>query len=539
MINNNLGILKYVGLVLLLFFAVTACEKDIENIGVDLVDNGVFDVGDSLIDITSYNINIDSSRVDNNNINSLPGYLMGVNQNSNFGYLKSSVISQLRLPAFGVYFGDNAIIDLVVLDIPYYATKDTIQYATDPITGEELEDEDGNPIFTPSYSLDSIYGNTDIEFEIKISELETFLNVLDPENPTKNKTYFSDKEYQVSNELFLGNFKPNRNDTVLYVERRFLDWDSSTVNDVDTVKAENASPSMKFFLNKEFFKTRFVDNQDSPFFDSNDRFIHYFKGMFIESNGFDGSLINFPTAASKMTIYYTNEEIRTEGEDEDLNYNGIKGEEDVLVRLKREMSFNFGGVRTGQYTRNYSGSAIERTILNPDKINGEAKLYVQGAAGSESIIKLFSLESLHELRNKDWLINEANLTLYIDKNSQIGEVPQQLFLYNYDNRTILSDLERTGFEVYGGKLEYDDDGNPKSYKFRITYFISSILDANDPEEPATLALKTYNGTDMPNFNLFGGSIVKNYSWIPKGVVLHGNLSNDIDKRLKLEIFYSK
>lgn len=538
MINKNFGIIKNVGLVLLLFLGITACEKDIENIGIDLVDNGKFDVGDSLTKIIGYNINVDSSRVDNNNLKNRPGYLMGVNQNTNFGHLKATVASQLILPAFGVNFGDNAIIDLVVLDIPYYSTKDTVQTAKDPITGEELVDEDGNPIIVPSFRLDSVFGNTDIEFEVKISELETFLNVLDPEDPTKNKTYYSDREYQISNELYFGNFKPNRNDTVLYVERRYLDGDPSTINDVDTVKTENATPSMKFYLNENFFKTRFIDEQDSPYFDSSDNFFHYFKGMFIESNGFDGSLINFRSTQTKMTIYYTNEEIKTEGEDEDLNYNGITGEEDVLVKSKQEMRFNFGGVRTGQYKRSYSGSAIENALLNPDKTNGEEKFYVQGAAGSETIIKLFTPESLQDLRSKGWLINEANLTIYIDKDNQVGKVPQQLFLYNYDDNSILNDLKRSGFDVYGGFLEYDDDDNPKSYKFRITRYISSILDAEDPKEPSILSLKTFNKTDTPDFALLD-SIVKDYSWIPKGVVLHGNLSKSKDKQMKLEIYFSK
>ncbi len=539
MINKNIGIIKNVGLILLLFFGITACEKDIQNIGIDLVDNGKFSVGDSLMEIVSYNINVDSSRVDNNDLNRKPQYLMGVNNNYNFGYLKSNVIAQLQLPVFGVYFGDNAVIDLVVLDIPYYATRDTVQYAKDPITGEELRDEDGNPIITPSYSLDSIYGNSETEFQIKISELETFLNVLDPEDPTKRKAYFSDKEYITSNELYMGNFKPNRNDTVLYVERRLLDGNPATINDIDTIKAENASPSMKFFLDEDFFKTRFIDEKDSQHFDSNLFFVHYFKGMFIESNGFDGSLINFPAIRTKMTIYFTNEEIRTEGEDEDLNYNGITGEEDVLVKSKQDMSFIFGeGVRTGQYRRDYSGSIVENSILNPDKINGEQKLYVQGAAGSEAIINLFTPESLQELRDKNLLINEANLVLYIDKNSQIGKVPKQLFLYNYDKRTILKDLLRSGFEVFGGILKYDDDGNPEKYKFRITEYVTSVLNSDELTDPSSLSLKTFNETDIPDFTLLD-SVVKNYSWIPKGVVLHGNLPETNDKRLKLEIIYSK
>ena len=62
------------------------------------------------------------------------------------------------------------------------------------------------------------------------------------------------------------------------------------------------------------------------------------------------------------------------------------------------MIYGFEGVATGKYERSYAGSKIEAALLNPDKENGEPKLYVQGAAGSEVIIELFDQETLDYLK---------------------------------------------------------------------------------------------------------------------------------------------
>jgi len=537
MLNKIKTIFKNIGLFLIVLFGIISCEKDFEDIAIDLIDNKAFSVGDSIIEIISYSVNVDTSRVDNNDLNKQPLYLLGVNQDLKFGHMKSAILSQVFLPVFGADFGDNAIIDLVVVDIPYYATRDTVQNAVDPITGDDILDDEGNPIITPSFSLDSIYGNKSQEFNIAINELGTFLNVLDPEDPTKTKVYLSDKDYQIKDQLFSGDFKPNRNDTVLYVERKYLDGDPNTVNDIDTVKAENSGPSMKFLLNNEFFKNRFIDHDNSSDFLSNDNFIQYFRGLYIDANGFDGALMNVAASNAKMTIFYTNDEIRDEGDDEDLNYNGINGEEDVLVKIKHDMIFNFGGVRTGKYIRDNAGSEVYNALINPDKDNGEEKLYVQGAAGSEIIIDLFTDENLEILRNQNWYINEANITMYIDGDQ--SEVPQKLFLYNYDDNSTLNDFKFENPDVFGGDLEYDDDGNPERYKFRITSYITDILDSDDPILPSKLAIKNYQTTDLPTLVLLD-TIVKNYNWIPKGVILKGNLpKEDNDKRIKLEIFYSK
>ncbi len=528
---------KKIGLAIVSILSLVACEKDLNDIAVGIVDKNDFSTGDTAVNIIAYNINIDSNRVDGNNEQKQPLTLLGVTQNDNFGHMRSAIASQMYLPITGVNFGENTVIDLVVLDIPYYATKDAEdQEAVDPDTGEPILDDDDNPVMVPSFQIDSIYGNTNQAFNITVNELGTFLNALNPENPTENQKYYSDKVFQLKDEIYSGSFLPNRNDTVLYVERRYLDNDPNTVDDIDTVKATNAQPTMKFFLDQNFFKTRFVDHQNSSDFASNDNFIHYFRGVYIDAQGQDGSLINPLFSQANITIYYTDDQIRDEDDDEDLNGNGTNGEEGVTVRTKQIMIFPLSGVRAGNYQRNYDGALIQNYLINPNKDDGEDKLFAQGAAGSEVIIELFNDGNLDYFRDQNWLINEANLTLYIDGDQK--EVPERLFLYNKDYNSLLYTYMFEGLEIYGGELEYDSDGNPESYKFRITKFVSDILNPSDPKAPNKLALRNYLSTDLPA-NISFDTITEDYNFIPKGVILKGNLPENEDKKLKLEIFYSK
>lgn len=536
MSNKFVAILKNVGVVLILFFGLISCEKDFEDIAVDLVNNNIFSVGDSLIEIKAYTVNVDSNRVDNNIAQKVPLYLLGVNQNSKFGYMKSAIVSQLNLPTVGADFGDNAVIDQVVLDIPYFATKDGNKDAVDPVTGNVINNDAGTALQVPNFEIDSIYGNTSQAFNVTIHELGTFLNVLNPSDPTKTNTYYSNRNYQLKDELFSGDFLPNKNDTVLYVERRFLDNDANTVDDIDTIKAANAVPSMKFVLNSEFFKTRFVDQNGSSDFASTDNFVRYFRGLYIDANGVDGSLINVAASNAKMTIYYTNDVTTDEGDDEDLNGNGTNGELGVIVRTKQTMNFNFGGVRTGKYIRNYDGSDVQNALMNTDTVNGSSKVYVQGAAGSEAIVDIFTDDMIADIRNKNWLINEANLTIYIDGDQ--SEVPQRLFLYKYEENSVIRDYAISPV-IFGGDLEYDSDGNPEKYKFRITRYVERVLNNKYAQEPSKLVLRNYQTTDIQTTTTLLDTIVTNYNWIPKGVVLKGNLPEGDNKRMKLELYYSK
>jgi hypothetical protein len=512
--------LKYVGLLALILFSVIACEKDFENIGVGLVDNNQFTTKDTVFEVTSYNINVDASRVDD-----IPQYLLGVYRDDNFGLIKTSFISQLALAtrlSATEYFGYNVAIDAIVLDIPYYATRDT-----------------NNLGGTPNFKLDSIIGDQSIEYNLSVYELGTFLNTLDPLNPTQTKKYYSNEDFEKSMLLYSGNFTPNRNDTVLYVNRRFLDDDVNTIDDIDTIKKSDISPSIKIELDTVFFRNKFINQQNSSAFESSESFIDYFRGIIIEADGLEGSLMTLPMTNASISIYYTHD-ILTDENGTDLNGDGDTVDLQVPVRTKQTKSFPLSGKKTSQYIRDYSNSQIESRILNPDMNNGDGKLFIQGAAGSNAIIELFkgiSADQLNEIRSKNWLINEARLTLYLDESSS-NNVPEQLYLYNYNYNSQILDVLTEGIQNgIGGILKRDDDNNPDYYKFNITDYISEVLKINDSKTPSLLALKVFHSSDIPL--AVSDTILKDYSWIAKGVVLKGNnLPLTDEKRLKLEIFYT-
>ena len=505
---------KYVGLLALILLSIVACEKDFENIGVGLVDNNQFSTKDTFFEIIAYSKNVDSSRVDG-----LPQYILGVNKDNNFGLIKASFVSQLGLP-FSSEYGGNPSIDTVILDIPYYVTR-----------------EENNSDGTPNFKLDSIMGDQSIEYNISVYESGTFLNTLDPLDPAKNKKYYSDEEYDKKTELYSGLFKPNKNDTVLYVKRRFLDDDVNTIDDIDTIKNTDFSPSIKIPLDTVFFRSNFIDQQDSGVFDSFDNFINHFRGIIIEANGNEGSLMTLAMSDAKITIYFTYD-VLTDETDTDLNGDGDTNDLAVPVRTKQNKDFALSGTSASQYIRDYSDSQVNQRLLNPDKLNGEQELYVQGAAGTISILELFKGIDLDEIRDQNWLINEANISLYVDNEVDQNALPEQLYLYKFHkNSQILDVFTEVQTIGIGGELKRDEDNNPIKYEFSITDYMSELLKHDGISNVDTLGVKVYHSTDLPIS--FSDTIVKDLSWIAKGVVLKGNnLPLTDNDRLKLEIFYT-
>ena len=263
MTTNVVTVFKYLGLCLGVFFIVLSCENEIETVGVNLVDTKKFSTDILISEVLATSENIDRVPTDQ-----VFQYLLGVYADPEFGKMEASIISQMSLLNAGFYdYGENGVIDSVIVDIPYEATQ--------------IENySDGKPQFT----LDSIIGDTTAEFQLNVFELKTFLNTLNPEDPSKNAIYYSDKEYLKGNEpLYSGGFKVNANDTVAYIKRRNLD---GTVYYTDTIKAESLSPSIKIPLNKNMIKEIFIDNADGSEFSDFDNFTHYFRGLYIEAKEF-------------------------------------------------------------------------------------------------------------------------------------------------------------------------------------------------------------------------------------------------------------
>ena len=94
-----------------------------------------------------------------------------------------------------------------------------------------------------------------------------------------------------------------------------------------------------------------------------------------------------------------------------------------------------------------------------------------------------------------------------------------------------------GLVAVGGLLERDDNGKPYRYVFKITDYISKLLKSTEPLDLVKIGLKVYNPSDTPS--AIDDVKIKDYSWTPKGVVLFGDDPSFGDKRVKLEISYTK
>ncbi len=419
-------------------------------------------------------------------------------------------MSQLNLPVSGdaYNYGTNYGIDSVLLFIPYQATKLAEKYA------------DGKPKF----SIDSVFGDANVEFKLGIYELKTYLNTLDPVDPSKPAVYYSDKEFQKGDTPFYtGNFKVNANDTVAYIKRYMPN--GITVYKKDTIKATDKAPSIKIPLNENLIKQIFVDNAAGTEFQSLDNFQRYFRGFYIEAEALTSNkshLVSLAMSNAKMIIYYSKDE--NEGATVDLNGNKINGEQGV--RTKHNFEFAFGAIKSNMLKRD----------LAPHQ-SGEDRLYVQGAAGSMATIDLFKNENIIDLQKNNWLINDASLTFYVDQNAASNIAPEQLFIYNYTENLQLTDVMTEGLVAVGGLLERDDNGKPYRYVFKITDYISKLLKSTEPLDLVKIGLKVYNPSDTPS--AIDDVKIKDYSWTPKGVVLFGDDPSFGDKRVKLEISYTK
>ena len=288
-------------------------------------------------------------------------------------------------------------------------------------------------------------------------------------------------------------------------------------------------PFARIPLSKTKIKQLFLDQYGTPHFATQDAFSEYFKGLYIEATGNDGSLIPFNIAVSdaqlrpSIEIFYTN--------------TVIKGGTTIIDTIRKTNTIVIS---------NFSNSVYKMTnkVYPADK-----NIIIQGAAGNMAEVKLFGPDTnsnsisdqIEEIRTKNWLINDASLTFYVNqdivKNDTVA-TPKSLFLYK-DNNSLapsqVKDVFSEGPIVFGGELNVSDK-KPDSYTFKITDYISDLLNGKSDYNPP-LNLKVFNSTDLPaNIN---DTIMKVYSWNPRAVTLlnHDKTANG-QRRSQLKISYS-
>jgi len=548
MLKEFVVVLKYLGVASGILAGIISCENDFRNVGVSIVDNNIFSTKDTVLEVITY-----SKEIERNQTNGLSNYLLGAQRDDIFGKLEASIVAQLSLTETNPEFGTNAVLDSVIVDIPYLATRNGTH--------------ENN---SPNFDLDSVWTSGDKSIQLNVFELGTYLNLVDSENPTETKKYYSDDIFlkvNSGNPLFSGLIVPSAVDTMLLVNRyKYPNYPNllpKNLYTTDTIKRTDIKPSLKIPLDKEQIKTIIQDNATGSDFASNANFQHFFRGLYLEaleSTETDASLMTLSVSDATMTLYYSNDVVEDEDTDEDLDGNGITGESGVTVRTPQSLAFPLSGVKANLYDRDYSGDLVESYISSgaANEITGEEIIFTQGAGGVLSVIKLFGedansneipdeLEFLRE-KEKQWLINDAQLVFYINPDNATNWTPERLYLYNtgveddtdgeeYDTQII--DAMPTSVGFLDGTLVRDENDEPEKYVFHITDFLSEIIKTDTEYELYDLALKVYNEYDSPDSQSTTDTIVANINTNPKGIVLNGNLPVSEENRIKLEIFYSE
>mgnify|MGYP005993675097 FL=1 len=500
----------YLGVVILFITAIISCEKDFTDIASNVVTNSKFDTKDTIIEVVVTNKAITNVRADGLAIGGTLGqYLLGVYNNPNYEKFEASIVSQLAIDASinvadKTYGTDTTVvttIDTVFLKLPYQATlkADT----------------------TADYDLDSIIGDPTKAFNFNLYRTETYMNRLDPVDPSKTNEYLSNHAYQIIpgelNAQVDYQFKPDANDTLMVYKRRLS---NGLVYQSDTLRLTNNNPFARIPLDEAKIKALFVDQYGSANFESQEAINEYIKGLYLEAKGNEGSLIGFNITSTDATLRPSLE----------IRYTNtiLKNGSVVVDTIMKSNSFLLSNFSTSLYKME------EKTYPNDNNI------VIQGAAGNMAQIEMLTGTQLNDLRSKNWLINEASLTFYVNQNIvdfDTIQTPNKLFLFkDGDVASQIKDHFSEGPTVFDGNLILTDN-KPDYYKFRITDYLSDLLLGNSSYNPK-LGLKVFNNpTD--GYTSLVDTLVTSYSWNPKTVTLlnHNKVANG-ERRAKLKISYS-
>ena len=524
--------MRSMGILSLLFLLIISCsEDDLNTIDAGFIDNLNFITKEiiSEVEFSSEAISKVESHINGQ-------FLLGIYEEKNISKIRGSFVSQLILPS-DIYVTDDIReeseiktilhIDDVVLYLPYHSTVKSVD----------------NEVYT--YKLDSVFpvakDGVDYDaFSFEVHELETFLNPLNPSNPSLANVYYSDKEYVTKTLLATEtNYVPSASDTVTSISRYVESGDVP----VEKISLTNNAPRMAIPLDKNYFKTHILEKLPLKGedilsdFQSQESFNRYFRGLYVKVISSDGaSIVTLPLTDAFVDMYYTYEE--------EVISTGVKS------TVAKTMRFNLGGVKAVKY------ESIGVETQETDKI------YLQGTSGFLGNIRLFGYDTispnlvtaeLNELRNMSnedgkpvWLINEANLRFYLDQNfvnTNTSGLVSKLFLYKKVDGSILNHLYNSQLLDYltasnlssvEGSL-YKDENNEYYYKFKLTDYITELLEGTNTKNVDNLGLKIYNPGDYPT----NDTLIRSSSWNPRGVVLDGDdLSGSGVKRTVLKINYS-
>ena len=590
-IKNALAVVLVVSIAA--FF--NSCDKELSTIGVEVIGGSNTETRKADFNVIAYNRKLNSVRTDG-----LSTYQLGSKVFSVFGRTKASIVSQLSLnqenPRFGSYNESEEVDDemetvtAVYLNIPFFSREldDTdgdgaindidpepeipnadvdndgviagldsndnsgnTDYDNDGVNDKDEKDNGTSPYLAdtdndgindkddPSslscavknFDLDLIYGNKNETFTLKVSKLTDFIQNLDPStNLEEEKKYFSDDTFNVdATPLFEDSYTITTNNYVIERPSGATDDPNTTVN--ESVTCETIPAGIRIKLNEISIFQDLLDAEGSDELASNSNFKNYLRGVMIEMDATDLMMV-LNLKAGFIGVEY---DYKKDGDTDILtgkgNFRISMGENSKSINIFEDAAY-----------------PDEVTIdeQNPDN------LFVKGGAGTFVELNLFDEDnSVVSTIPENWLINEANLVFYVNKdelsNYPQTNLPERLYLYNITGESTIPDYNLdfqldNDFAIFDGVLD-ETDGQSK-YKFRITEHINNII-RNNAENVKLGLFLTSNIENSLNVtgksDNFGEILIPQESIVnPLGTIFYGS-NNTVpeNNRLKLEIYYTE
>ncbi|MFH6945655.1 DUF4270 domain-containing protein [Flavobacterium sp. FlaQc-50] len=513
-----------------------SCDKDFNAIGDDLIGDNHFGLESEKYDVVAYDQEISPIQS-----NAFTNSALGIYNDGVFGERTASYATQVALESYAptISKDPNPEVETVTLSIPYFS------HATSTNNG------------VTTYVLDSIYGKPGEKFKLSVYESGVQMRSSYFDNGSQfAQLYYTDQNADFNTFKDQVNSGKLLNDSGDKSQNAEFFFDSSERSDdvrdptTGVITTTKAIPQMRLNLNKEFFKTKIL-KATAANLSSQDVFQQYFKGLYFKVEKAVGSpgnmaLLNF--AQGKITIKY---KVKT---DSTTDPEATTEDKSMVINLSGATASLLNDAKVPTYQ-----SALD----SKNEILGDESLYLKGGQGSLAIIELKDFGSnLKDIREKKWMVNEANLVFHIDSEKMLGipdatagtREPKRIYLYDLTNNTPILDYltDATGSGAAMGKVVYSgiinvDPTSKKgtTYKIRLTNHIRNIIRnttavnvklglvvTGDISTAGSNKLKLKNNfiTDAPKASVIS----------PLGTVLFGGTSTVPEaKRLRLEVYYTK
>ncbi len=542
--------LNFIRILILLLF-LSSCEKDFASF-----DSGVINSENAINFSTNnveYTLTNRSEKINPVQTNNLPSFLIGSYKHPQYGISSGSFVGQMVPDEYNHDFGDNVVLDSVVLTMPFYSR------------GVDTSEEGDI-----TYEIDSVYGNSPVK--ISVFRNNFFLRTFDPFSDfDTSQRYFSNGS--LSNSEIID--ETQLEGELLYeIENFTASAEQINLTEIDTsgnpFVSQRLAPALRFKLNNpndNFWESNFFENEENPELTNEPNFKDFFRGLYIkvENIGSDGTmmLLNLASSNSKLTIHYTSDNTTIGDSD--------TGSVDEIETNQHEYVMNFSGNLVNIFNNE---TLIDVSAM--EQINGNENIYLRGGEGIISTLDLFSGTTMNDIGEevsefehfKDFfyddisdepkrIINEAYIEFFVNQNFSNNDEPDRIYIYNYKQNSALIDYfldQSVSSTTLNAKINHlvplirdslSDDRGIK-YKIRITEHLNNLILRDSSNTKLAIGVIS-DIASVQNFKILDDesgyfeskNIAAGIILSPKGTILHGNLSAEIEKRPKIKVYYTE